>query len=102
MSISRKNIEFEAHFANHYWGIPFLEALESEAVILLTDTHNANFDEDDTRHWLQTFLPLDLIKQQQLKRDHKRRMREIKYDDSSYNCYAYEYSQFSKQWHTGK
>ena len=102
MAVSKKDIQFEAHFTNHYWGIPITEALESEAVKLLVSSYSTNFDSDDTRLWLQTFLPTDLIKRQQIARDHERRMREIKYDDASYNSYAYEYTGFAKQWHTGK
>ena len=102
MAVSKKDIQFEAHFANHFWGIPINEALESEAVNLLVTSYSTNFDSDDTRHWLQTFLPSDLIKRQQIARDHKRRMQEIKYDDASYQNYCYEYTGFAKQWHTGK
>jgi len=102
MAISKNNIEFEAHFTNHYWGIPVSEALEIEAVNLLVSSHSTNFDSDDTRLWLQTYLPSDLIKRQQLARDHKRRYRAVKYDDSTYNSYAEEYTTFAKQWHTGK
>ena len=55
--ISREDIEREAGWSSHYYGITHQRALQVEASYILTDRSRLHLDSQETEAWLRQFFP---------------------------------------------
>ena len=55
--ISREDVECEAGWNSHYYGLTTQKALQTEAAFILTGKYIKHLDSPETEAWLRQFFP---------------------------------------------
>lgn len=68
-TISRSDIEQEAAWNSHYYGLALQRALQTEAAFILTGKYLKHLDSPATEAWLRQLFPGTVEEAEKLKKD---------------------------------